>query len=107
MARKSPDPRVNAYADVPYEEKFLSLVRVFSSPDGETPLQLTYNETEAAKILFGGSKIMLMKLRHAGNGPKFITLNGRIRYRLFDLVEWAYTQPAYRNTDEALDHGVI
>lgn len=98
--------RVNAYAKVPYDEKFLTLLRAFAGERGET-LQLTYSEREAARVLFGtrASYQRIRLLRTRGEGPPFVLVNGRIRYRLFDLLEWMYSLTSCRNADEAYADG--
>lgn len=98
--------KVNAYVKIPSEAKFVALLRAFAGENGES-LQLTYSEREAARVLFGpgASPSGIRLLRNRGEGPTFILINGRIRYRLFDLLDWLDHRITYRNSNEAYADG--
>ena len=49
-------------------------------------------DTEAAAQFLGYARKTLYNLRSQGRGPKFVRVNGRIRYRFYDLQNWVREQ---------------
>jgi excisionase family DNA binding protein len=51
-------------------------------------MSIRITDTEGAAALTGLAKPTLEKLRHRGEGPKFLKLGRAVRYRTSDLEEW-------------------
>jgi predicted DNA-binding transcriptional regulator AlpA len=57
-------------------------------PEQVEAMRLLLNQTQAAHAL-GMTPRFLENRRHLGDGPSFIKLGNRIRYRMSDLEKWA------------------